>query len=90
MATIRLLQADNFKLIVAGRRKVIGRVAAHPEGGFVATIGEVQVRDKTEIAAFKEAAARHLGHGSFPDLLERNEHVRRINRLRRAEARGRI
>ena len=72
-----------FRKIMRGR-KWVGRVCSHQDGGFVAVIGKhTWARGSTPVAAFEEAAAKHMGFASSAALRERNAEVRYLNRTRR-------
>lgn len=74
-----------FKKIMVGK-KWVGRVGRHAEGGFVGTIGNETVRAETEIAAFEEISARHMGFPNAAALKAKNAAVRRRNGEQRAYA----
>jgi hypothetical protein len=72
-----------FKKIMVGK-KWVGRVGRHAEGGFVGTIGNETIRASTEVAAFEEISARHMGYPSAAALKARNAKTRAVGRAARS------
>lgn len=86
MTNYRLYDAgySTYKKIVVGR-KWIGRVSK-VENGYLGTIGKTKFAAVTEIEAFKEVVARHLGYASASAMSDRNAKVRADNRAARLRA----
>lgn len=76
-----------FKKIMYGR-KWIGRVYQHADGTWHGLINKIELsREKTPVAAFEMAVAKHLGFKDVVHLKERNRQVRRAKQVYRARTR---
>jgi len=88
--TYRMLDEGLPFKVIRLRRKLVGRVCRHADGGFLGVIGRETVRAETEVEAFREVAARMLGFADYATLRDRNATILRRNAGRKAAARAAV
>ena len=76
-----------FKKITSGR-KWVGRVGKCEDGRFFGKIGSTFIYAATELEAFNDVVAKHLGYEDVQALQDHNRQVRHSNKIRRAETRA--
>jgi len=75
-----------FKKIMH-RRRWIGRVGKHLNGGYLGTIGNLTVTGTTERDAFEQVVAKHLGFANAAALHAKTRAMRAQRRAMRNHAR---
>lgn len=84
----RIGSADTSPFVLYPRGKLVGRIAPHASGGFVARIGKTHARGASEHEAFERVAADALGFESPDHLRQHNRQVSAIKRERNDRARA--
>lgn len=65
---------------IYNKRKTVGRVCQHADGGWLGIIGKTTVRRSTPRQAFDDVVAIHLGYPSGAALREKNRRVAQVRR----------
>src|SRR5688572_16261202 len=78
--TLKDVGFSTYKHILL-RRKQVGRVAKHTDGGYVGVIGKDSVRAPTELEAFHAIVARDRGFSSAAAMDARDAQARRTKRV---------